>query len=59
MHLSFMSAVGLSVAVTSLVGKYVGAGRPDLAVSRTRLGLALALAVGYMTVCTVTFSATR
>ena len=57
MHLSFMSAVGLSVAVTSLVGKYVGAGRPDLAVSRTRLGLALA--VGYMTVCTVTFSATR
>ena len=52
-----MSAVGLSVAVTSLVGKYVGAGRPDLAVSRTRLGLALA--VGYMTVCTVTFSATR
>ncbi len=53
MHLSFMPAVGFSVAVTSLVGKYVGAGQPDIAVSRARLGLALA--VGYMTVCAVIF----
>lgn len=49
MHLSFMPALGFSVAVTSLVGKYIGAGQPDVAQARTTLGLALA--VGYMTVC--------
>ena len=53
MHLSFMPAVGFSVAVTSLVGKYIGAGRPDTAVARARLGLWLA--VGYMTLCAVIF----
>ncbi|MCA9291386.1 MAG: MATE family efflux transporter, partial [Phycisphaerales bacterium] len=53
MHLSLMPAVGFSVAVTSLVGKYIGAGRPDVAVARARLGLAMA--VGYMTVCAVLF----
>ncbi|MEM7227497.1 MAG: MATE family efflux transporter [Planctomycetota bacterium] len=51
MHLSFMPAVGFSVAATSLVGKYIGAGEPDTAVSRTRL--ALRMAVAYMTVCAV------
>ena len=53
MHLSFMPAVGFSVAVSSLVGKYVGAGRPQIAVARARLGLALA--VGYMTLCAAVF----
>jgi MATE family multidrug resistance protein len=53
MHFSFMPAVGFSVATTSLVGKWIGAGRPDLAVSRTRVGLALA--VSYMSVCAIVF----
>lgn len=53
MHLSFMPAVGFSVAVTSLVGRYIGAGQPDTAVARARLGLSLA--VGYMTLCAVIF----
>jgi MATE family multidrug resistance protein len=53
MHLSFMPAVGFSTAVTSLVGKYIGAGQPDIAAARARLGLRLA--VGYMTVCGLMF----
>ena len=53
MHLSFMPAIGLSVAVTTLVGKYVGAGRPDAAIARARLGLIMA--VIYMTVCGLFF----
>ena len=53
MHLSFMPAIGLSVAVTTLVGKYVGAGQPDVAVARARLGLILA--VIYMTACGLFF----
>ena len=46
MHLSFMPAVGFSIAATSLVGRHMGAGRPDLAASRARV--ALAIAVAYM-----------
>ncbi len=53
LHLSFMPAVGFSVAVTSLVGRYIGAGAPDTAVARAHLGLGLA--VGYMTACAVLF----
>ncbi len=53
MHLSFMPAVGFSVATTSLVGRWIGAGRPDVAVSRARI--ALGLAVGYMSICAVVF----
>ena len=53
LHFSFMPAVGFSVATTSLVGKWVGAGRPELAVIRTRIGVALAVA--YMTLCGVVF----
>jgi MATE family multidrug resistance protein len=49
MHLSFMPAVGLSTAMAAIVGKCVGAGRYDLAVSRTWLGLRLTL--GYMGLC--------
>ena len=43
MHLSFMPAIGLSVAVTTLVGKYVGADQPEVAIARARLGLILAV----------------
>ncbi len=53
MHLSFMPAVGFSVAATSLVGKYIGAGQPDVAAHRARL--TLRLAVGYMTICGLIF----
>jgi MATE family multidrug resistance protein len=53
MSLSFMPAVGFSVATNSLVGKYIGARRPDIAVARTRL--ALALAMTYMTACAAIF----
>jgi MATE family multidrug resistance protein len=57
MHLSFMPAVGFSVAVTSLVGKYIGAGDPDVGVARARLGLVMS--VGYMTACALLFYAFR
>jgi MATE family multidrug resistance protein len=53
MHLSFMPAVGMSIAMTAIVGKCMGAGRPDLAAARTWLGLKVTL--GYMTVCAVVF----
>ncbi len=57
LHLSFMPAVGFSVATTSLVGRWIGAGRPDIAVARART--ALVLAVGYMSTCAVGFLAFR
>ena len=57
MHLSFMPAVGFSVATTSLMGKWIGAGRPDVAVSRARV--ALGMAVGYMSVCAIIFLLAR
>jgi MATE family multidrug resistance protein len=53
MHLSFMPAVGLSVATTSLVGRYIGAGQPDVAAARARL--TLRVAVLYMTACALLF----
>ena len=53
MHLSFMPAIGFSVAITSLVGKYIGAGAPDTAVARARLGMGLTIA--YMTICGIIF----
>jgi MATE family multidrug resistance protein len=53
MHLSFMPAVGFSVAVTSLVGKYIGAGKPDIAEARAYL--ILRMAVVYMTACGLLF----
>ncbi|MEM9083700.1 MAG: MATE family efflux transporter [Planctomycetota bacterium] len=39
MHLSFMPAVGLSIAMTIVVGKLIGQGRRDLVQDRTRLGV--------------------
>lgn len=49
MHLSFMPAVGLSMAVAAVVGKAIGAGKLDEAARRTKLGLALGMA--YMGTC--------
>lgn len=46
MSLSFMPAVGISVAITAVVGKCIGAGRHDLAARRAWLGLSVA--AGYM-----------
>ncbi|MEO1585346.1 MAG: MATE family efflux transporter [Planctomycetota bacterium] len=53
MHAAFMPTVGLSIAVTAIVGRCMGAGRPDLAAARTWLGLRLA--IGYMGVCAIAF----
>lgn len=53
MSLSFMPAVGISVAITAMVGKCMGMGRPDLAEKRANLGLMIAAA--YMTMCGVIF----
>lgn len=49
MHLSFMPAVGISYAVTALVGKCMGMKRPDLAARRAMLGLAVTMT--YMSLC--------
>lgn len=57
MHLSFMPTVGLSIAVTAIVGKCMGMGRPDLAASRTWLAFRLGLI--YMGICGVIFFAFR
>ena len=57
MHLSFMPAVGFSVATTALVGKYMGAGRQDLAANRAHW--ALLLATIYMTLCGVAMAIFR
>jgi MATE family multidrug resistance protein len=53
MSLSFMPAVGLSVAASALVGKYQGMRRSDIAESRAWLAVKLALV--YMGVCAIVF----
>lgn len=53
MHISFMPAVGLSIAVTAIVGRSMGRGRPDLAEKRAWLGLVIATI--YMGSCAVAF----
>lgn len=53
MSLSFMPAVGMSVACTALVGKYMGMGRPDIAAKRAWLGVRITMA--YMGLCGVCF----
>lgn len=53
MTLSFMPAVGLSVAVTATVGKAMGMRRPDLAAQRMYTGLKVALC--YMGTCGLLF----
>ncbi|MCA9271965.1 MAG: MATE family efflux transporter [Phycisphaerales bacterium] len=49
MHLAFMPSVGMSIALTAIVGKFMGMGRPDLAAKRTWLGLSVTM--GYMGLC--------
>ena len=49
MHLSFMPAIGFGIAVTSIVGRYIGAGQPDVAAARARTALWLTMA--YMGGC--------
>jgi MATE family multidrug resistance protein len=53
MSLSFMPTVGISFAISSTVGKYMGMKRPDLAALRAVVGFKLA--IGYMTLCGVGF----
>ena len=53
MHLSFMPAVGISIATQAMVGKAMGMKRPDIAVARTML--ALKITVGYMGLCALCF----
>lgn len=53
MSLSFMPAVGISVAVTAMVGKCIGMGRHDLAARRAWAGLGIAVA--YMGLCGLAF----
>ncbi len=56
MSLSFMPAVGISVAITAMVGRCMGAGRPDLAVKRAWAGVGVALVyMGIMGVLFVVF----
>jgi MATE family multidrug resistance protein len=57
MHLSFMPAVGMSIAMTAIVGKYVGMGRLDIA--RKRMWQGMGLTAAYMGVCAVVFVAFR
>ena len=53
MSMSFMPAVGISVAVTAMVGKCMGMGRPDLAAQRAWTGVMLSMA--YMGLCGIVF----
>jgi MATE family multidrug resistance protein len=51
--LSFMPAAGMGVATTALVGRYIGAGRDDLA--RRRTHVALLISMLWMGLCGLTF----
>ena len=51
--LSFMPAWGFATAVTAIVGRYVGAHQPDVAIARANLGLKITLV--YMVSLGVTF----
>ena len=53
MVISFMPAFGISQAVTALVGRYIGMGKPDVAEQRAHLGFKVAAV--YMTLCGVVF----
>lgn len=49
MIMGFMPCFGVAAAVTALVGRYIGMGRPDIAQKRAHLGFAVA--GGYMAAC--------
>lgn len=53
MHLSFMPAVGISFALTAIVGRYLGAGDSETAEARAWLGVGLTAA--YMGLCGLGF----
>ena len=53
MHLGFMPAVAISFAINTVVGNAIGAGKPELAVVRTRWGVGIG--VVYMTLCGLAF----
>lgn len=53
MSLSFMPTVGLSIAITAIVGRLIGMGRLDLAEKRAWLGMGLGVA--YMGTCATCF----
>lgn len=56
MTLSFMPAVGISIAVTAVVGKQIGAGNPEEAARRAKMGLVLALLyMGFCGLCFIIF----
>jgi MATE family multidrug resistance protein len=57
MGISFMPAVGIGVAATAIVGRYIGQGRPDLA--RRRVHVAVSAAMVYMGICGVLFTIFR
>lgn len=53
MHLSFMPAIGLGMALVTQVGNAIGAGAPDLAVTHVRV--ARTLIIGYMGLMALVF----
>jgi MATE family multidrug resistance protein len=57
MHMSFMPVVGISFAITAMVGKAMGAGDPALAQRRAWLGVKVAMV--YMAFCAVAFALLR
>jgi MATE family multidrug resistance protein len=54
---SFMPAFGIATAVTALVGRYIGAGKPDIAEDRAHLGFYVA--GFYMTACGLVYILAR
>lgn len=57
MHMSFMPAVGISFAITAMVGKAMGAGDPELAARRAWLGVKVAMV--YMSCCALVIAVFR
>jgi MATE family multidrug resistance protein len=57
MVMSFMPAYGLSTAVLSLVGRYIGRGQPDVAIRRANLGFAVTAV--YIVCCGTVFVTCR
>lgn len=53
MSMSFMPTYGISIAITAMVGRSIGAGKPDEAAARAWLGLRVAVA--YMCACGLVF----
>lgn len=57
MHVCFMPAIGVGAAVTALVGRYIGMGRPDLAERRAHLGFFVCAI--YMVACGIVLALFR